>query len=107
MKKRNRESISPHVPDSKKLKHPNSGVESPKRDGLKKSRLNVVISRSQFQFLSSSSFCIKHFNLYKAKNAFVETTKPRLVQRTECLWANNQRRGRSCGDLIFFGRNVR
>ncbi|KAJ6998798.1 hypothetical protein NC653_014836 [Populus alba x Populus x berolinensis] len=41
MKKRNRESISPHVPDSKKLKHPNSGVEPPKRDGLKKSRLNV------------------------------------------------------------------
>ncbi|KAG6774715.1 hypothetical protein POTOM_022081 [Populus tomentosa] len=41
MKKRNRESISPHVPDSKKLNHPNSGVESPKRDGLKKSRLNV------------------------------------------------------------------
>ncbi|KAH8509586.1 hypothetical protein H0E87_011367 [Populus deltoides] len=41
MKKRNRESISPRVPDSKKLKHPNSGVESPKRDGLKKSRLNV------------------------------------------------------------------
>ncbi|XP_061972193.1 uncharacterized protein LOC133694618 isoform X2 [Populus nigra] len=40
MKKRNRESISPHVPDSKKLNHPNSGVESPKRDGLKKSRLN-------------------------------------------------------------------
>ncbi|KAI5590056.1 hypothetical protein POPTR_005G238800v4 [Populus trichocarpa] len=41
MKKRNRESISPHVPDSKKLNHPNSGVESSKRDGLKKSRLNV------------------------------------------------------------------
>ncbi|XP_011045100.1 PREDICTED: uncharacterized protein LOC105140104 isoform X2 [Populus euphratica] len=40
MKKRSRESISPHVPDSKKLNNPNSGVESPKRDGLKKSRLN-------------------------------------------------------------------
>ncbi|KAF9683136.1 hypothetical protein SADUNF_Sadunf05G0180700 [Salix dunnii] len=41
MKKRNRESISPPFPDSKKPGHPNCGVEAPKRDGLKKSRLNV------------------------------------------------------------------
>ncbi|CAK7346213.1 unnamed protein product [Dovyalis caffra] len=40
MKKRNRESISPPFRDSKKLNYAN-GVESPKRDGLKKSRLNV------------------------------------------------------------------
>ncbi|KAJ6306343.1 hypothetical protein OIU78_021623 [Salix suchowensis] len=41
MKKRNRESISPPFPDSKKPDHPNCGVEAPKRVGLKKSRLNV------------------------------------------------------------------
>ncbi|BBG94824.1 hypothetical protein Prudu_003201 [Prunus dulcis] len=33
MKKRNRESASPSIPNSKKLNHAMSGIESPKRDG--------------------------------------------------------------------------
>ncbi|XP_037494944.1 uncharacterized protein LOC105635347 isoform X2 [Jatropha curcas] len=41
MKKRNRESISPPLPDSKKLNHSTGGVESPKRVGVKKSKLNL------------------------------------------------------------------
>ncbi|XP_050233164.1 uncharacterized protein LOC126681652 isoform X2 [Mercurialis annua] len=41
MKKRNRESISPPFPDSKKLNYSNGGAESSKRAGLKKSKLNL------------------------------------------------------------------
>ncbi|KAB1203664.1 hypothetical protein CJ030_MR8G002770 [Morella rubra] len=42
MKKRNRESISPPLPDSKKLNHTISGVEeSPLKNGIKKSKLNI------------------------------------------------------------------
>ncbi|CAL2233096.1 unnamed protein product [Prunus armeniaca] len=36
MKKRNRESASPSIPNSKKLNHTMSGIESPKRDGVNK-----------------------------------------------------------------------
>ncbi|CAL8099127.1 unnamed protein product [Prunus armeniaca] len=36
MKKRNRESASPSIPNSKKLNHTISGIESPKRDGVNK-----------------------------------------------------------------------
>lgn len=42
MKKRNRESVSPPFPDSKKLSHTHGGVESLKRDGLKKLGLKVT-----------------------------------------------------------------
>ncbi|KAF9686726.1 hypothetical protein SADUNF_Sadunf02G0019400 [Salix dunnii] len=42
MKKRNRESLSPPFPDSKKLSHTHGGVESPRRDGSKKFGLNVT-----------------------------------------------------------------
>ncbi|KAI9398928.1 hypothetical protein POPTR_002G022800v4 [Populus trichocarpa] len=42
MKKRNRESVSPPFPDSKKLSHSHGGVESLKRDGLKKLGLKVT-----------------------------------------------------------------
>lgn len=42
MKKRNRESMSPPLPDSKKLNHTIGVVESLKKDGLKKSKLNIV-----------------------------------------------------------------
>ncbi|OMO87411.1 hypothetical protein CCACVL1_09054 [Corchorus capsularis] len=41
MKKRSRESISPPLPDSKKLNHALGGVESHKKDGGKKSKLNM------------------------------------------------------------------
>ncbi|XP_059459880.1 uncharacterized protein LOC132189248 isoform X3 [Corylus avellana] len=41
MKKRNRESISPPLPDSKKLNHTVSGVESHVKNGVKKPKLNV------------------------------------------------------------------
>ncbi|XP_031283155.1 uncharacterized protein LOC116141822 [Pistacia vera] len=41
MKKRNRESISPPLPDSKKLNQTMGCVESPKKNGLKKSKLNM------------------------------------------------------------------
>ncbi|XP_044475898.1 uncharacterized protein LOC123203557 isoform X2 [Mangifera indica] len=41
MKKRNRKSISPPLPDSKKLNHTMCGVKSPKKNGLKKSKLNL------------------------------------------------------------------
>ncbi|KAG6783695.1 hypothetical protein POTOM_009361 [Populus tomentosa] len=43
MKKRNRESVSPPFPDSKKLSHTHGGVESLKRDGLKKLGLKVTL----------------------------------------------------------------
>jgi hypothetical protein len=42
MKKRISESVSPPFPDSKKLCHTHGGVESLKRDGLKKLGLKVV-----------------------------------------------------------------
>ncbi|XP_011029006.1 PREDICTED: uncharacterized protein LOC105128861 isoform X2 [Populus euphratica] len=42
MKKRNRESVSLPFPDSKKLSHTHGGVESLKRDGLKKLGLKVT-----------------------------------------------------------------
>lgn len=41
MKKRNRESISQPLPDSKKLNHKISGVESPIKNGVKKSKLSM------------------------------------------------------------------
>ncbi|XWS25904.1 hypothetical protein CRYUN_Cryun27aG0107400 [Craigia yunnanensis] len=40
MKKRGRESISPALPDSKKLNHTLGGVQSHKKDGVKKPKLN-------------------------------------------------------------------
>lgn len=44
VKKRNPESMSPPLPDSKKLNHTVGEMESLKKDGLKKSRLNIVVS---------------------------------------------------------------
>ncbi|XP_044511292.1 uncharacterized protein LOC123229502 isoform X2 [Mangifera indica] len=41
MKKRHRKSISRSLPDSKKLNHTMGGVVSPKKNGLKKSKLNM------------------------------------------------------------------
>ncbi|XVE94566.1 hypothetical protein REPUB_Repub02eG0020000 [Reevesia pubescens] len=41
MKKRGRESISPPLPDSKKLNHTFAGVESNKKDGVKKPKLTL------------------------------------------------------------------
>ncbi|KAJ4702113.1 Restriction of telomere capping protein [Melia azedarach] len=41
MKKRNLDSISPPLPDSRELNHTIGGVESLKKDGLKKSKLNM------------------------------------------------------------------
>ncbi|KAJ0086442.1 hypothetical protein Patl1_09549 [Pistacia atlantica] len=48
MKKRNRESISPPLPDSKKLNQTMGGVESPKKNGLKKSKLNMKQGSSEW-----------------------------------------------------------
>ncbi|KAL9445870.1 hypothetical protein AB3S75_013703 [Citrus x aurantiifolia] len=42
VKKRNPESMSPPLPDSKKLNHTVGEMESLKKDGLKKSKLNIV-----------------------------------------------------------------
>ncbi|XP_062164014.1 uncharacterized protein LOC133870807 isoform X2 [Alnus glutinosa] len=41
MKKRNRESVSPPLPDSKKLNHTVSGVESHVKNGVRKPKLNM------------------------------------------------------------------
>ncbi|EOY15020.1 Uncharacterized protein TCM_034220 isoform 1 [Theobroma cacao] len=48
MKKRSRESISPPSPDSQKLNHTLDGVESHKKDGVKKPKLNLKRGESNW-----------------------------------------------------------
>ncbi|KAI5596750.1 hypothetical protein BDE02_02G022200 [Populus trichocarpa] len=55
MKKRNRESVSPPFPDSKKLSHSHGGVESLKRDGLKK--LGLKVTQPGPDWSSKQSLC--------------------------------------------------
>lgn len=66
MKKRSRESISPPLPDSKRLNH-TSGIKSHKRDGVKKPKPRTVsfpwllVQIFVFVFISLST---KLFTIY-------------------------------------------
>ncbi|KAK9270025.1 hypothetical protein L1049_025598 [Liquidambar formosana] len=55
MKKRSRESISPPLPDSKKLNHTIDGVESTRKDGVKKSKANRKQGSSDWSLRRANS----------------------------------------------------
>lgn len=88
MKKRGRESISG---DSEKVNHKMNGMESPQKDGIKKSKVSVA-----------PRFCGSKLNLLLRFLAisispllelllFVETKKPGLVQEASSARAHNER----------------
>ncbi|KAJ6708737.1 hypothetical protein OIU74_009950 [Salix koriyanagi] len=91
MKKRNRESLSPPFPDSKKLSHTHGGVESLKRDGLKKSGLNVTQPRPDWSSKQSFSGPITKDEeevvetLYSLAGMFANNEEP----KTECKSGND------------------
>ncbi|KAJ6336799.1 hypothetical protein OIU76_006635 [Salix suchowensis] len=91
MKKRNRESLSPPFPDSKKLSHTHGGVESLKRDGLKKSGLNVTQPRPDWSSKQSFSGPITKDEeevvetLYSLAGMFAHNEEP----KTECKSGND------------------
>lgn len=87
MKKRNRESMSPPLPDSKKLNHTIGVVESLKKDGLKKSKLNIVVSYLQLT-ISKFIFFWLSISIYIDGIAFVETRKLGLVPEAG-YWSNH------------------
>lgn len=65
MKKRNRESASPSIPNSKKLNHTMNGIESPKRDGVNKPKpYLVVISIFYFNIFFMFAFSVQNFDTY-------------------------------------------
>ena len=53
MKKRSRESVSPPLPEPKKLNNGINGVDTPPKGGVKKSKLNLVSHLPKFSFLFS------------------------------------------------------
>ncbi|KAJ6392287.1 hypothetical protein OIU77_026105 [Salix suchowensis] len=91
MKKRNRESLSPPFPDSKKLSHTHGGEESLKRDGLKKSGLNVTQPRPDWSSKQSFSGPITKDEeevvetLYSLAGMFAHNEEP----KTECKSGND------------------
>lgn len=63
MKKRSRESASParSLPNAKKVSHTMRGIESPKRDGVNKSKpYLVVISICYFDFFVMFAFSVRN-----------------------------------------------
>lgn len=87
VKKRNPESMSPPLPDSKKLNHTVGEIESLKKDGLKKSKLNIVVSYLQLT-ISKFIFFWLSISIYIDGIAFVETRKLGLVPEGG-YWANH------------------